>query len=85
MKSYEDHFTDYVKDVSNNTLHPKIKTISNKLPKDLMDLDNLILYGPSGVGKYSQALYIINRYSASKLKYEKRMFCFVIQVVFNVF
>lgn len=84
MKSYEDHFTDYVKDVSNITLHPKIKTISNKLPKDLIDLDNLILYGPSGVGKYSQALYIINRYSVSKLKYEKKIILELSKQTFNI-
>tara|TARA_A100001011_G_C14200895_1_gene795604 strand:- start:207 stop:1139 length:933 start_codon:yes stop_codon:yes gene_type:complete len=84
MKSYEDHFTDYVKDVSNNTLHPKIKTISDKFPNDLMDLNNLILYGPSGVGKYSQALYIINKYSVSKLKYEKKLILQLSKQTFNI-
>jgi hypothetical protein len=32
-----------------------------------------MLYGPGGTGKYSQALHIIEKYSPSKLKYEKMM------------
>lgn len=84
MKSYEDHFIDYVKDISNSTLHPKIKTISNKLPEDLKNLDNLILYGPSGVGKYSQALFIINKYSVSNLKYEKKLILQLSKQTFNI-
>jgi hypothetical protein len=31
------------------------------------------MHGPSGVGKYSHALYLISRYSPSQLKYEKRI------------
>jgi hypothetical protein len=36
-------------------------------------MPNYIFYGPSGVGKYSQALYTIAQYSPSRLKYEKKM------------
>ena len=31
------------------------------------------MYGPSGVGKYTQALRIISQYSPSNLKYDKRL------------
>jgi len=31
------------------------------------------MYGPSGVGKYTQALMLIRKFSPSKLKYEKRI------------
>jgi DNA polymerase III delta prime subunit len=34
---------------------------------------NLILYGPRGVGKYTQALQIIKKFSFSNLKYERKM------------
>lgn len=34
---------------------------------------NLILYGPCGVGKYTQALQIIKKFSFSNLKYERKM------------
>jgi hypothetical protein len=33
----------------------------------------LIVYGPSGVGKYTQVLSILQKYSASKLKYDKKI------------
>jgi len=36
-------------------------------------MPNTILYGPPGVGKYTQALVAIKKYSPSELKYEKRM------------
>ena len=36
-------------------------------------MDNLILYGPAGIGKYTQALMIIKNFSPSQLKYEKKM------------
>ena len=36
-------------------------------------MTNLIFTGPSGVGKYSQSLKIIEKYSPSKLKYEKKI------------
>ena len=37
------------------------------------EFQNLILYGPSGAGKYTQMLRIVRRYSAHHLKYEKRI------------
>ena len=39
----------------------------------LENIQNFILYGPSGTGKYSEALKIIEKYSPSYLKYEKKM------------
>jgi hypothetical protein len=36
-------------------------------------MGNLIFYGPSGVGKYSQMLHSIKKYSPTELKYEKKL------------
>jgi hypothetical protein len=36
-------------------------------------MGNLIVYGPSGSGKYTQVLNIIEKYSASHLKYNKKI------------
>lgn len=33
---------------------------------------NLIIYGPNGIGKYTQALKILKKYSPSNLKYERK-------------
>jgi hypothetical protein len=44
-----------------------------QLPKNIQDFKNIIIYGPSGVGKYTQALKMIEKYSSSRLKYDKKM------------
>lgn len=84
MKFYEEHFVDYVSNVNNSTLHPKLKTIYSKLPKNIDDLPNLIFYGPSGAGKYSQALSVINKYSSTNLKYEKKLVLQLSKQTFNI-
>ena len=66
MKYYESHFDEYVKAVENYNLHPELT-----LQKE--PLQNLIYYGGSGVGKYSQALMFISQFST--LEHCKRI-CF---------
>lgn len=73
MKFFETHFTDYVSRIQAYSLHPVIKKSFSSFPTDIQCLPNIIMHGPSGVGKYSHALYFISRYSPSHLKYEKRI------------
>ena len=73
MKYHESTFEEYVKSVNRSNLHPELELVYNKLPNTLPDFKNIILYGPSGVGKYSQALKIISKYSTNNLKYDKRI------------
>ena len=73
MKFYESHFDEYVTSVEKTNLHPKIeKHVFNKFPDDIKKLNNVLFYGPPGVGKYSQMLSCLKKYSPSDLKYEKR-------------
>ena len=58
-------FDDYLTLSDQNNLHPEINVTS--VPR------HLILYGPSGVGKYTQMLRIVRNYSANKLKFEKKI------------
>ena len=74
MKLYENHFEEYVNQIKNYNLHSEKDKLYKKMPKNINELCNLILYGPSGIGKYSQSLYIINNYSPSNLKYEKKIY-----------
>jgi len=73
MKFQETHFEEYINAVNKVNLHPKLEKYYNQFPKTIDKLRNLIFYGPSGVGKYSQMLYSIKKYSHSDLKYEKKL------------
>ena len=73
MKFFETHFEEYINSVSKQNLHPKLEKIYSKFPDSINKLGNVIFYGPSGVGKYSQMLYSIKKYSPSELKYEKKL------------
>jgi len=43
------------------------------LPTNIFEMGNMIVYGPSGSGTYTQVLNILKRYSASQLKYNKKI------------
>jgi Cdc6-like AAA superfamily ATPase len=73
MKFYESHFEEYIIENKRENLHPKLEKLYSKFPKEINKLRNLIFYGPSGVGKYSQMLKAIKKYSPSELKYEKKI------------
>jgi len=73
MKFYESHFEEYTTENNRINLHPKLKKTYDKFPKTINELKNLIFYGSSGVGKYTQMLNSIKKYSPSDLKYEKKI------------
>ena len=73
MKFFETHFEEYITEYNRENLHPKLNKIYQKFPKKIMELKNLIFYGPCGTGKYTQMLKSIKRYSPSELKYEKKI------------
>lgn len=73
MKFHETSFDDYLHAIKADDYHEELHPIENCIPDEKLNMGNLILYGPSGVGKYSRALKIISKYSPSDLKYEKKM------------
>ena len=73
MKFFEHTFHEYITNVEKNNIHPELLTITKLLPDDIKELTNIIIYGPPGVGKYSQALYLIKKYSPSNLKYLRKI------------
>ena len=73
MKLFENSFDCYLKKIEDYNLHTKLENTYKKFPDDLSKMKNLIFYGPSGIGKYSQLLYAIKKYSPSNLKYEKKI------------
>ena len=73
MKFYESHYEEYIKSVENYNIHDELKPIYEKLPKNIGHFENMIIYGSPGIGKYSQILYLLKKYSPSELKYEKKI------------
>lgn len=73
MQFYETHFKEYIEATARVNLHPKLDKILDKFPNSLADLKNVIFYGPSGTGKYTQMLKAIKRYSHTDLKYERKI------------
>jgi len=73
MKFYDTHFEEYIESNKRISLHPKLSDLYKTLPQCVSKLKNMIFYGPKGVGKYTQVLSSIKKYSASELKYEKKM------------
>jgi hypothetical protein len=69
----KDNFITIIEKDNSNIINNKYTEYINNLPKDLENTSNFILYGPCGTGKYTEALKIIERYSPSYLKYEKKM------------
>jgi hypothetical protein len=73
MKFYETHFEEYIHETNRINLHTKLENIYKKFPNKLNQLKNLIFFGPSGTGKYTQMLKSIKKYSPTDLKYEKKI------------
>jgi hypothetical protein len=73
MKFHESHYDEYISKVEESNIHSELIEFKKRLPKDISQFRNLIIYGPSGSGKYSQTLHFIKHFSPSQLKYEKKM------------
>ena len=73
MKHYESHFDEYVNATIDNNFHPNLLKTYDSFSNEIKGMKNVILCGPSGSGKYTQSLLIVNKYSPSKLKYEKKI------------
>ena len=73
MKMHAIKYNEYLDNYDKNKLHPKLNKILQKMPKNFGDLNNIILYGASGIGKYTTSLSIIREFSETKLNYEKKI------------
>jgi len=73
MKFYETHFEEYISENNRLNLHPKLESIYKQFPNTLSELKNIIFYGSSGTGKYTQMLKSIKQYSPTELKYERKI------------
>ena len=68
MKFLSTKFEEYINEIERYNLYDKKREEINK-----MDNNNIIFYGPPGIGKYSQTLNYIKQFSPSNLKYERKI------------
>ena len=73
MKHPDTHFENYLCNEKNEPLHPALHKLYDSFPNDIKQLKNILFYGPKGVGKYTQMLRSIVKYSPSNLKYDKKI------------
>ncbi|MEE9574010.1 MAG: hypothetical protein V3W20_13225, partial [Candidatus Neomarinimicrobiota bacterium] len=74
MKFLETKFEDYVTSCSKENLHSELQTYFSSISTHFISSNvHMIVYGPQGVGKYSQVLHYIQQFSPSKLKYERKL------------
>lgn len=71
MKYYESTSNEYIQASKQFDLHPELSDALNTMPESLMQFGNIIFYGPSGVGKYTQFLRFVEAYSENRLKTDK--------------
>ena len=73
MKYHETTYDEMINSTLKYNLHPELGDVFSKFPKKISHLENLIIYGPPGSGKYSQVLRLIKQYSPTELKCDKKM------------
>ena len=73
MKYQSTKFEDYIQNCKKFNLHKEIIPLLSDINTDIKNTNNLILYGPSGIGKYTQALNYIKKFSPTDLRFERKM------------
>jgi hypothetical protein len=73
MPSLDQKFECYLHQSKDSSLHPGLARVYASLPPDIKDAVHLLIHGPSGVGKYTQALLSLEGYSPTGLRYDKIM------------
>ena len=61
MKYQSTKFEDYIQKCKKFNLHKEIIPLLTDVNNDIKNTNNLILYGPSGIGKYTPALNSIKK------------------------
>lgn len=64
-------YVDYIKELDVINMHPYLNNLYENISFEC--LPNTIFYGKKGIGKYSQVLNVIKKFSKSKLNYNKKV------------
>ena len=66
----KENFVTLLNNAISSNINNKYSQFIDNLPNTINDMPNILIYGPPGIGKYTEALKIIQKYSSSNLKYE---------------
>ena len=73
MRYFSSKFEEYINDCKKHNMHKNMESLYNSMSNDLSKQNNLIFYGPSGIGKYTQVLHYIKKYSPTELRFERKI------------
>ncbi len=73
MKYYSSKFEEYISNCKKYNMHQNMNSIYDSMNDNLKKQNNLIFYGPSGIGKYSQVLHYIKKFSPTELRFERKI------------
>ena len=73
MKYLSSRFEEYVIECNKKNIHSELTNVTDYFTTNLKEQCNLIFYGPSGVGKYTQSLNFIKRFSPTNLRFERKI------------
>ena len=73
MKYYSSKFEEYITCCNKHNMHENMSPVFNSMSNELIKQNNLIFYGPSGIGKYTQVLNYIKKFSPTNLRFERKI------------
>ena len=73
MKYFSSKFEEHIIENQKYNIHSNMEDFYNSMNNDFKKQNNLIFYGPSGIGKYTQVLRYIKKYSPTNLRFERKI------------
>lgn len=73
MKYFTSKFEEHIIENQKYNIHSNMVEFYNSMNDNFKNQNNLIFYGPSGIGKYTQVLRYIKKYSPTNLRFERKI------------
>ena len=78
-------FDKYIHNLNNNNYHKEKEKFYNTFSNNINDINtHFIFFGKKNIGKYSQSLFFVNKYSLNNLKYHKKIQIDSGKIIFNI-
>ena len=78
-------FDKYITTLKKDNFHKEKEKIYDSFSKNINDINtHFIFFGKKNIGKYSQSLYFVNKYSKNDLKYKKKIQIDNSKLIYNI-